>query len=642
MKTLIIGTAGHIDHGKTALIKALTKIDCDTHKEEKRRGITINLGFSHLDFEDGNTYGIIDVPGHKDFINTMITGASGMDMVLLIVAADSGIMPQTIEHLNIVSTLGITKLIVVLTKTDLVDEDLVELATMEILELLENYNYENAAVIPVSAHKNIGLDLLKDTINETAANLPEKSKTGGFRMYIDRIFSVTGKGTVVTGSVLAGKILVGDELFLYPGEKEMKVKGIQKHGLSVEEAEAGTRTAINLSGFKPDEFEKGMILCEKKSVSSVLLDACMSVFAGAPEMKLWSTVMFQSGSFECLAKIHLLDKDKLGENQNAIIQIHLSKPAWLLAGDKFILRNSSADKTTGGGTIIDIFPLHHRKRTAKLIQELEVLSDSILKRGNSAKLVAITLNREAVPLSVQQVSTITGIPLEEMPEPQIGLFEVLGDEGNPLLISSTILGELKSSLTKILENHHIQNNIFEAGLTIAELSGKDKRFTGKSGTQFLYLVLQKMKDDSLIDNFGQTWRLFGHSANLSDSQKKHIKWLEDEILNYELQKPVYAEIEEKARDMSISKDMLKNYLKYLQTKDRIFWHDNEFVHLDILNKCSEIIVNHLKTKVVIDIREFREILQATKKICPVLMNMMEKQGHLSVKPVEFNFEISLK
>ncbi len=363
MKHIIIGTAGHIDHGKTALIKAMTNIDCDTHKEEKIRGITINLGFSYLSLPNGESAGIIDVPGHKDFINTMVSGACGIDLVLLVIAADSGIMPQTVEHANIIKALGITKGIVALTKTDLVDDELIEMARYEISDFLDKTSIKDAEIIGVSSVTSSGIDKLINTIYKYIQEIEEKGSKGLFRMYIDRIFTVKGHGIVVTGSVLGGNIKIGQDIYLLPGiNQKLRIRSIERHGQSVDGVIAGDRAAINLTGLKNEDFKRGMIISDRQLYETKLLDAAISLFETSPPLPLWSNIIFISGTFESQARMHLLDKENLNAGDEAIIQIHLSKPGILLNSDRFIIRNSSGDITLGGGYVIDAAPLHHKKR----------------------------------------------------------------------------------------------------------------------------------------------------------------------------------------------------------------------------------------------------------------------------------------
>ena len=299
MRHLIIGTAGHVDHGKTALIKALTNIDCDTHKEEKERGITINLGFSHLDLPGGDSVGIVDVPGHKDFIRTMVAGAYGIDIAMLVVAADSGIMPQTEEHLRILEMLGVRHGVVVLTKADLVDKETLELAELEITEYLEGTSLENAPVVSVSSVTGEGLNELVQTIEQIIPVVEEKESGNLFRMYIDRIFNVKGMGFVVTGSVLEGSVKTGQDLYLLPGKsKKVKVRNIERHGAAVDAVFHGDRAALNLAGLKFEDYTRGMVLCNKQLDDTRLIDATIKVFDPASALPVWSSVKAERYSSE--------------------------------------------------------------------------------------------------------------------------------------------------------------------------------------------------------------------------------------------------------------------------------------------------------------------------------------------------------
>jgi selenocysteine-specific elongation factor len=298
IKHLIMGTAGHVDHGKTALIAALTGIECDTHKEEKARGITINLGFAHLELDDDISIGIVDVPGHKDFIKTMVAGAYGIDFVLLVIAADCGIMPQTREHLNILQMLGVKQGLVALTKTDIVDGEMQELAEMEIMDYLEKTSLRDAAIVPVSSVTGEGIEELKNKIHDIAQQTSGKKAGNVFRMYIDRFFNVKGHGLVVTGSVLNGKISVGSEVYPYPGKREkLKVRSIERHGKQVEHVDAGDRAALNISGMKQADFVRGMLLLGKEMELVAMIDARLELFDGHVNLGVWSHVIFHTGTF---------------------------------------------------------------------------------------------------------------------------------------------------------------------------------------------------------------------------------------------------------------------------------------------------------------------------------------------------------
>ena len=476
MRHVILGTAGHVDHGKTALIKALTNIDCDSHKEEKERGITINLGFAHINLPTGESVGIVDVPGHKDFIKTMVAGAFGIDIVLLVVAADSGIMPQTREHFRILELLGVTTGIVVITKKDLVDEEMLELVELEIEELIEGSPFESAPVVKVSSVSGEGLDELVKVISETVLHIKEKSSQDIFRMYIDRVFNVKGIGYVVTGSVLGGHLETGDNLHLLPGKgKQFKVRAIERHGAPVNSIESGDRAALNLSGFKLEDYQRGMVLTDRLLEDTSMLDATFRLFADE-QLGVWSKVIFYSGTFESVAKMHVLNKDSLQKGESAIVQIHVEKPVVLLNKDKFILRNSSNDKTLGGGVIIDVKPLHHRRRTPKLIQALTDLAEATLNSDQQFKIIKIELKKIKTPVFADELAELLKLQpdelLHECTENNDGAVIIQNIVGKNILISSELQHEYETTIISLLQQHHEANFLIDEGLDANELIGK--------------------------------------------------------------------------------------------------------------------------------------------------------------------------
>jgi selenocysteine-specific elongation factor len=526
MKHIIIGTAGHIDHGKTSLIKMLTGIDCDTHKEEKARGITINLGFSHIDLPSGVSAGIIDVPGHKDFINTMVGGACGIDLVLLVIAADSGMMPQTIEHINIITALGINKGVVALTKTDLVDDELAEMAQYEITDYLKSTSLKNVPVVGVSAQTGKGKDELTAAIDKQVAEIEEKERESIFRMYIDRIFTVKGFGCVVTGSVLSGSVSVGNDVFLLPGDRQkLRVRSIERHGRAVEQVEKGDRAAINLIGLKQDDFQRGMLLSNRVLETTEMVDAYITTFDNSSELTLWSHVTFISGTFECQAKMHLLNKDIVAGGQDGIMQLHLSKPAVLKNRDRFIIRTSSADMTIGGGFIIDSSPLHHRKRSTGLTETLESLCINILTDAGTSENIGMLLNREFRPFTIDEVSSKLGKTKDEVQNEireNQGMFVVYENSSNSVFISEKCESSIQTKILRSLEEHHDKNPVLPEGLETGELMGKLGLSKVKTGKIYLELLLEKLKDKNLTDRYKSTWIIKGH---VPDLMKKRFRKL---------------------------------------------------------------------------------------------------------------------
>ncbi len=632
MKHLILGTAGHVDHGKTALIKALTDIDCDTHKEEKERGITINLGFSHLTLPSGEAVGIIDVPGHKDFIKTMVAGAFGIDIVLLVVAADSGIMPQTIEHLKIIEMLGVKQGIVVLTKIDLVDDEMVELAEMEIAEFLEGTNFEDAPVVGVSSVTGEGMDELVAKITEVIPKIKERKSTDYFRMYIDRIFNIKGLGFVVTGSVLDGELKTGRELLLLPGKtKKVKVRNIQRHGEPTEKVFPGDRAAINLAGLKLDDYQRGMVLSDKQIEETSMIDATYTLFDVSYEPGLWSKVIFYSGTFECTARIHLLDKDILKAGETAIVQIHLEKPAILINSDRFIIRNSSNDMTLGGGIVVDTAPLHHRKRTPKLIENLNSLVEATINSDNLFNLIKIELKKENAPVFVgfvaEKLNKTDKEIIEECQNNNDDSVYIFTSSGKTILISNDIHKEYHNKILEILEQQHQKNPILEEGFDTKEFYGKFGFTTNEAGKGYLEVLMKEMLEEGVIKKVGNSYALSNHTVKIDPKTQEQLVWLENILKETGIDLPDSENIEELALSKKIKKERLKMLLKYLARQNKLVFYQGEHIHNSVVDKCRKVLLDDLKDKGRgINEKEFRLLLNTTKKFIQIILGILIEQG----------------
>jgi selenocysteine-specific elongation factor len=630
MKHLIMGTAGHVDHGKTALIKTLTGKDCDTHKEEKMRGITINLGFSYLNLPNGESVGIIDVPGHKDFINTMVGGACGMDFVMLVIAADSGIMPQTVEHMNIINSLGVKKGIVALTKADLVDEELIELAKLEIDEFLEKTSLKGAAVVAVSSVTGNGKDELIKTIENIIKDIDEKEESEQFRMYIDRIFSVKGFGSVVTGSVLGGSIELEKEVFLLPGNNpKLRVRSIERHGKAVEKVVAGDRAAINLIGLNIEDFKRGMIISDKKLQETKMIDASISLFDVNTTLPLWSHVTFHAGTFESPAKMHALSKDNIKPNEKVIVQIHLEKPAILINKDKFIIRNSSGDKTLGGGFVMDIAPLHHKKRTAALIENLVHLGETLANGDSMSGLIKIELKKEFRPFTLEEIAGKLHMRAEDLKNSITGQthgFSVYSSPEFCFLVDKGFDKSYSSKVLEILTTFHKEFPIFTDGYDINELAGKVNLSKTKQEKSFLALLLKQMEQNGLLEKSKNTWVVKGHKPKVDAQTTEEINWLDNLILDYDVQKPVMSDIEEKADEKRISKHNLKMYFSYLVKQGKITWYQSDFIHTKLVGKYRPALLDLLRDNDKgIEINDFKDKINASKKFIAVLVSIYETE-----------------
>ncbi len=365
-RSIIVGTAGHIDHGKTTLVRLLTGVDADRLPEEKRRGITIDLGFAELDLDDVRI-GFVDVPGHERFVKNMLAGAHGIDAVALVIAADEGVMPQTREHFEITRLLGIERGLVVLTKTDMVDAELLELVEAEAKELVKDSFLEAAPIVPVSARSGAGLEELKRILREVALSVPARSAETVARLPIDRAFTMRGFGAVVTGTLVSGEISAGDEMELLPNEARVRVRGLQVYGKAVERAVAGQRTAVNLSGIEKTQLERGMVLAPAGRLRSTqMLDVELNVLeSAAHSLRTRARVRVHHGAAEILARVRVLeDSGEIAAGKKGFAQLRLESPLVALPHDRFILRSYSPSRTIAGGQVLDAFPVKHRGREA--------------------------------------------------------------------------------------------------------------------------------------------------------------------------------------------------------------------------------------------------------------------------------------
>jgi len=377
MKRIIVGTAGHIDHGKTTLIRALTGIDCDRLKEEKERGITTELGFAHWHLADDLLVGIVDVPGHERFVRHMVAGAWGIDTVLLVVAADEGVMPQTREHLDICEILGLTKGIVVITKKDLVDREMLELVEEDIRDFLKGRALENAPVVAVSATTGENLDLLKAMLRDVSTRIEEKSREGIFRLPVDRVFTLRGLGTIVTGTCISGSLAVGEEVELFPFSRKARVRSIQAYHEDVKEASAGQRIALNLQGLDRQEVERGSMVARPDTLLlTSRIDASLRLLrVPIKPIRHDSILRFHIATTQEEARLVLLESDQIEPGQELFVQFVFKTPIVVLPGDRFILRGSYAIQTVGGGRVLDIMPARHKRKTGDLGRAYRILSD---------------------------------------------------------------------------------------------------------------------------------------------------------------------------------------------------------------------------------------------------------------------------
>lgn len=410
MKHIVVGTAGHIDHGKTALVKALTGIDADRLEEEKRRGITIDLGFAHLQLTAALQLGFVDVPGHERFVRNMLAGVGGIDLVLFVIAADESIKPQTREHFDICRLLGIPRGIVALTKADLVDEDILGLVRLEVEELVAGSFLEGAPIVPVSSTTGAGIAALRAELARVAREVPEKDPRGWFRLPIDRAFTIKGFGTVVTGTLVSGSVEKEQEVEQYPAGRRLRVRGVQVHGSASGRAVAGQRTAVNLADIEPSDVARGDVLSAPGRFRPVRrVDCRLDLLASARPLKHRAPVHFHSGTAEIEAEARLLEgATAMKPGASAYAQLVLRDPALLLPGDRFIIRMFSPVITIGGGVVLDIGERRYRKAD-NAAARLDVLASS-----DAAARLRLLIQESKYGMSAADLIARTGLRPDEI------------------------------------------------------------------------------------------------------------------------------------------------------------------------------------------------------------------------------------
>ena len=518
MKNIIIGTAGHVDHGKTRLIKALSGIDTDRLEEEKKRGITIELGFAHIPNDAGYNIGVIDVPGHEKFIKNMLAGIGGIDFVLFVVAADEGIMPQTREHFEILQALGIDDGIIAITKTDMVDEEWLELVQEDIRDYVEGSFLEGKPMIPVSAKSGENINLLKEEIIRKCDRESKRIEAPEmFRLPVDRVFTKSGFGTVVTGTLMDGTCSLNDEVHVFPEETPAKIRGIQTYGNDVEQAVAGQRTAINLSGVRKEDIRRGDVIAAKGAVSVTgMLDVKLKIFDSSERMVLNnSRVHLYCGSKEVLTKVILMDRDALSAGEEAYVQFRLEEPIAVRRGDRFIIRFYSPIITIGGGQILDAVPEKHKRNRENVLEGFRMLES-----GNISDIFVLKTGGHkfySKELLLQELGML--------PETGNREIERCIEEGKLVeLEDGTILAASKfqmmtDCLIQLLQEYHESNPLAE-GMPKQELQSRLRDTWHIQEDKIILGAVHRLMNLGTLTDCGKTVSMQGFEAVLTPEQEK--------------------------------------------------------------------------------------------------------------------------
>jgi selenocysteine-specific elongation factor len=618
-KHIIVGTAGHIDHGKSSLIKALTGTDPDRLEEEKRRGITIDLGFAFLDLGDVGI-GFVDVPGHERFVRNMLAGVGGIDLVLLVIAADEGIKPQTREHFDICGLLGIRRGIVVMTKSDTVDADVLELARLETEDFLRGSFLDGAPVVAVSSRTGAGLDALREKLRSLAENVPQKDLKQHFRLPVDRSFAMKGFGTVVTGTLISGTIRVEDEVEIYPGGKRLRVRGLHSGGKQVERATAGQRTAVNLAGIEHGEIKRGIALAPAGIFEAAKrIDARIRVLPSAKPLKHRARVHFHQGAAEVIAEVNLIGaKNAIGSGDSALAQLKLAEKVFLLPGDRFILRQFSPVETIGGGTVLDVQAGRHKTKDITVAPFLEAL-----EHGNHEAMVNAMLERSARGLTTSELLARTGWTENQIQEVVAKLLasgRVRAVAQQPTMVASAeVLTQCSATLKGAIESFHRANPLLP-GIPKQDLFGRVKN----SRPEIMEAALGDLARAKSVVISGDIVQSAGRGVVLTTEETKARALIEQEFENAGLAVPGFAEILGKLPVDSKRAEKLLQIL--LREKVLIKVAADLIFHRAALVRLRELLAKYRKERGdQLPIAAFKELTGVSRKYAIPLLEHLDRE-----------------
>ncbi len=622
MKHVIIGTAGHIDHGKTTLIRAITGRNTDRLKEEQKRGISIELGFTYFDLPSGQRAGIIDVPGHEKFIKNMLAGVMGIDIVILVVAADESIMPQTREHLSILNMLGIEKGFIVLTKSDLVEEDWIEMVEEEVREEIKGTFLENSKILRASSVTNKGIEEVIQLIDEYSEELEDKNADDMPRLPVDRVFSISGFGTIVTGTLLSGKINVGDEVQIFPGEKTARIRTLQVHDDDSDIAYGGQRVAMNLAGIKKNELDRGSTIAPIGSMKDTkLLDIKIKLLKNIDKIIDNRTrLRLYIGTKEVLCRIILLDRETLGPGEEAYAQLRLEEEVVAKRGDRFIIRFYSPMFTIGGGEILEPNPLKKKRFDEAGIKKLE-----IKEMGSSKDIIENIIEEKSKDFpTVKDIATQSAM-LEEKIKEEIDLLE---EEGKVIIFTLTkdiyiihvnYYNKVKGSILKILNEFH-EKYPLRLGISKEEIRS---RFLPKAKSKVSELFIDFLIKENYIEQSSQNIMTKGFKVDLNESQEKTYKDILKVFKESAYQPPKREELSD---IIKYDKDEIQELFNVILNRGELF-KLNEEIYLDtnLYKNSIEKLKEYIVEKGSISIAEFRDLLDTNRKVALGLLEHFDME-----------------
>jgi selenocysteine-specific elongation factor len=639
MKHIIVGTAGHIDHGKTALVKALTGIDADRLKEEKQRGITIDIGFADLAIGDFR-FGFVDVPGHERFVKNMLAGAHGLDLVMLVVAADESVMPQTREHFDICRLLHVKSGLVALTKSDMVEDELLELAQAEVEDFVKGSFLEGAPIIAVSSRTGSGIEELKQALAHLADKVEPKTTSAVPRLPVDRAFSIKGFGTVVTGTLIAGELAVGDELDVLPAGVKARVRNVQVHGHDTERALAGQRTAINLQGLNVDQVERGSLLAPAGRLRPTsMIDVRLELLQSAARpLKQRARVRLHHGTAEVMARVVILQGSEVEQiarhpeiearntergwiqpGGSAFVQLRLEEPLAALPGDRFIIRSYSPQVTIGGGVIIDSLPEKHRIRDVEARAKLEQLAAADL-----VEQLAVFVEM-AGPRGVgeAEISARTGTTNEQIAAATrelIGNGRLMEVSAAPLiLISAESYRTLATSVTDLLAEHHRREPL-SLGLSREEVR---ERLFGQLRPEIFRAVIARLGQEGKVSAERDALRSAAHRPELTDSDESAKRALEAAFKTAGLQAGTLEEI---ASATGTKIELARKLYNLLTAEGRLVRIGDFVFHIESIDDLKSRVRARKEVNARIDVAVFKEITGGlTRKYAIPLLEYLDRE-----------------
>lgn len=609
MKQIILGTAGHIDHGKTSLIKAVTGIDTDRLKEEKARGITIELGFAYLKLPSGQRLGIVDVPGHEKFVKNMVAGATGIDIVAMVIAADEGVMPQTREHMEICTLLGIRHGLVVLTKIDLVDEEWLELVIDDISDFTRGTFLDSAPILPVSSTTSKGLPEFINALDDISTAIPNRPPTDILRLPVDRVFSMKGFGTVITGTLISGSVAVGETVMIYPSGITSKVRGIQAHNQSVNQAEAGMRTAINFQGLEKDAVNRGDVLSNPGALKpNYMIDVSIHYLkSNKKPIKNRTRVRFHTGTNEVLGILVLLDKEELIPSETAIAQLRLDRSIAIISNDRFVIRSYSPVRTIGGGHALNPIPQKHKRFKPGIVKGLKHLLDS-----SPEDTVSYHVRESGYRgVSFSDIKIMADIHKKELINIMQNLLSnqiiILVDKENQIYIHQETFGKLRKETVAYLDKYH-KTNPLKTGMPKEELKSKLTAF-GRS--KVFHMMMNQMTKDGEVVQEENMVRLMSHEVSLGVDQADIRKKMLNAYLNAGLTPPYFKEL---VKTLGVQMAHAKDVLMLLVDEGRIVKvKEDLYFHMDAVNDLKKRLIDFLESNGEMTTPQFKDIAGVSRK-----------------------------